>query len=281
MNNMLQDNIPLLILTQLVSALYIATTWLYGAHFFTDSPKAKKYKQPFLAVTVLLHIAYLGLMTSVEGYRPGYSTFNLMTMVALTLSTTYFFVESTTKSDKTGFFIISFATGAELLSSIMTAHTADMGQSFTGLGIGVHLIAAIFSFSAIAISGINSILYLLLYRQIQRNRFGLFFQRLPSLEVLERLIMHAVAFGFIFISLTIFAGVIELRATGDAITLFEPRLVSLVGIWFIYGVSIFIRPLIGWDIKHMAYLFIVLFVFITLLIVTMALVSPTFHGQPI
>ena len=39
----------------------------------------------------------------------------------------------------------------------------------------------------------------------------------------------------------------------------------------------FYQTIIGWDIKHMAYLFIILFVFITLLIVLMTFFSPTFH----
>ena len=199
-------------------------------------------------------------------------------MVGLTLTTTYLFTEFTTKSDKTGFFIISFAAGAQLISSILTTQIQTTGITFSGVGIGVHLIAAIFGFSAIAIAGIYSILYLLLFRQIQQNRFELFFQRLPNLEILEKLTMHAVSLGFLFLTITIFAGDLEQRASGEAITLFEPKLVTLVIIWLLYGTGIIIKPIIGWDIKHMAYLFIFLFLFITILIVLMTFFSPTFHG---
>ena len=278
MHNILFNNLPLLVLNQLLSLLYLVTTFLYGAHFFKDIAYAKKFKQPFLAVTVVAHLLYLGLLTSTEGYKISYSTMNLMTMVGLTLTTTYLFTEFTTKSDKTGFFVISFAAGAQLISSILTAQIQNNGVTFTGVGIGVHLIAAIFGFSAIAIAGIYSILYLLLFRQIQQNRFELFFQRLPNLEILEKLTMHAVSLGFLFLTITIFAGIFELRASGSAITLFEPKLVTLVIIWLIYGTGIFIKPIVGWDIKHMAYLFIFLFIFITILIVLMTFFSPTFHG---
>ena len=277
MNNILYNNLPLLVLNQIVSLLYMGTAFLYGAHFLKDITLAKTYKQPLLALTILTHVVYLGLLTSTEGYKINYSIVNLMTMVALTLSITYMFIEFTTKSDKTGFFVISFAAGAQLISSILTAQIPNIGITFSGLGIGVHLTAAIFGFSAIAIAGLYSFLYLLLFRQIQNNRFELLFQRLPNLEVLEQLIMHAVAFGFIFLSITLFAGVIEQKASGEAISLLEPRLISLGIIWLLYGTSIFIKPLIGWDIKHMAYLFIFLFVFITLLIVLMTFFSPTFH----
>jgi ABC-type uncharacterized transport system permease subunit len=279
MNNILLNNLPLLALNQLVSILYLVTTFLYGAHFFRDMPLAKKYKQPLLVVTVLTHVVYLGLLTSLEGYKINYSTVNLMTMVGLTLTITYLFTEFTTKSDKTGFFIISFAAGAQLISSILTTQIQTTGITFSGVGIGVHLIAAIFGFSAIAIAGIYSIIYLLLFRQIQQNRFELLFQRLPNLEILEKLTMHAVSLGFLFLTITIFAGIMEQRASGEAITLFEPKLVTLVIIWLLYGTGILIKPIIGWDIKHMAYLFIFLFLFITILIVLMMFFSPTFHGS--
>jgi HemX protein len=278
MNNILLNNLPLLVLNQLVSLFYLVTTFLYGAHFFKDLGFAKKYKQPSLVLTVLTHVVYLGLLTSIEGYKINYSTVNLMTMVGLTLTITYIFIEFTTKSDKTGFFVISFAAGAQLISSVMTTQISNTGMTFSGIGIGVHLIAAIFGFSAIAIAGLYSILYLLLFRQIQQNRFELLFQRLPNLEVLEKLTMHAVAFGFLFLSITIFAGMIEQKASGEVINLMEPKLVTLVIIWLLYGTGIFIKPIIGWDIKHMAYLFIFLFVFITILIVLMTFFSPTFHG---
>lgn len=278
MNNILLNNTPLLLLNQLVSILYIATTYLYGAHFFSDHQGAKRFKQPFLIGTVLTHVLYLGLLTSIEGYRISYSTMNLMTMVGFTLTTTYLFTELTTKSDKTGFFIISFAAGAQLISSILTTQIQSVGTTFSGIGIGVHLLAAVFGFSAIAIAGIYSILYLLLFRQIQQNRFELFFQRLPNLEVLEKLTMHAVSLGFLFLTITIVAGIVEQRASGEAITLFEPKLVTLVVIWLLYGTGIIVKPVIGWDIKHMAYLFIFLFLFVTLLIVLMTFFSPTFHG---
>ncbi len=278
MHNILYNNLPLLVLNQIVSLLYVVTAFLYGAHFFKDTPLGKNYKQPLLALTVFSHVVYLGLLTSMEGYRISYSIVNMMTMVALTLTITYLFIEFTTKSDKTGFFVISFAAEAQLISSILTAQTTTRGVTFSGVGIGVHLISSIFGFSAIAIAGLYSILYLLLFRQIQKNRFELLFQRLPNLEVLEQLTMHAVAFGFLFLSITLFAGIIEQRASGEAIKLLEPRMITLSVIWLLYGISIFVKPILGWDIKHMAYLLIILFVFVTALIVLMTFSSPTFHG---
>jgi len=281
MANIFIENSLLFALTQIVPLLYIVTTALYGIHFFRDTPLAGSLKQPALIITVVTHVADLGLLTSTAGFRLSYSAYNLMSMVALTLAITYMFIEFTTKSDKTGFFVIAFAAGSALFSSILSSQTIDSGQAFSGLGIGVHLIAAIFGFSSVAIAGLYSGMYLVLFRQIRLNRFGLLFQRLPNLETLEMLIMHAVAFGFFFLSVTIVAGVLEQHASKEVINLLEPRLISLFVIWLLYGISLFIKPLFGWDIKHMAVLLIALFVLVTALLFIMSLVTPSFHGMSI
>lgn len=278
MANIFLDNSLLFALTQIVPVLYIATTVLYGLHFFRELPIAGKLKQPALIITIVTHIADIGLLTSLEGYRLSYSSYNLMGMVALTLTITYMFIELTTKSDKTGFFVIAFAAGSALLSSILSAKTINPGPAISGIGIGVHLFASIFGFSSIAIAGLYSGIYLVLFRQIRLNRFGLLFQRLPNLETLELLIMHAVAFGFFFLSVTMVAGVLEQHASGEAINLLDPRLISIGIIWLLYGISLFMKPLLGWDIKHMAVLLIATFVLVTAFLFIMSLITPSFHG---
>ncbi|ASQ90132.1 cytochrome C biogenesis protein [Prosthecochloris sp. GSB1] len=278
MDNIMLDNAPLFLLAQLIPLLYMLSTGLYGADFFKSWSPAKTYKQPTLIISIVTHIAFIGLLTAPEGYRLNYSIPMIMNMVALTLAVVYMFIEFSTKTDKTGFFVLAFAMGAQLLASVMLSASPGGGPAFSGLGIGIHLLAAIFGFSAIAIAGLYSFLYLLLFRQIKNNRFGFLFENLPNLEVLEQLIKHAVAFGFLFLTITLLAGVIGSAQSSEVINIFDPKLIALVIIWMLYGASLFIRRLFGWDTIHMAYLLIVLFVFITVLVVMMSIFSPTFHG---
>ncbi len=278
MDNVLFSHMLHPILTGTVSLLYILTLILYGGDFFRGNAFAKTYKQPSLIVTIVSHFAYIGFLTAPEGYLMNYSSAMIMTMVALTLAVIYMFIEFTTKTDKTGFFILSFSAGAEIISSFFFLSSTGEGPTFRGFGIGVHLLSAIFSFSSIAIAGLYSFLYLLLFRQIKNNKFGFLFENLPNLEVLEQLIRHAVAFGFLFLSMTFFAGIIGTIQTSEVINLFETRLLVLFVIWLFYGISLFIKKLFGWDTIHIAYLLIILFVLITILIILMSIYSPTFHS---
>ncbi len=277
-DNVFVNNTLLVVLTNTISLFYIITVSLYGIDFFRENAFAKTYKQPALIVTIVTHIAYLGFLTAPDGYQLSYSISMLMSMVALTLAVVYMFIEFSTKTDKTGFFILSFSAGAEILSSALLFTTTGDGPSFSGLGIGIHLLAAIFGFSAIAIAGLYSFLYVLLFRQIKNNKFGFFFESLPNLEVLEQLIKHAVSFGFLFLTITLCAGIIGTVQTSEIINLFDTRLIAVVVIWLFYGASLFIKKLFGWDTIHMAYLLIFLFVLTATLIFLMSIYSPTFHG---
>ena len=278
MDNTLLNNTLLTVLTYFVSLMYVISLGFYGADFFKGLAFAKTYKHPVLIVTIITHIAFLGFLTAPEGYIISFSSSMLMSMVALTLTVVYMFIEFSTKTDKTGFFILSFSAGAEILASILLLTSEANGPAYSGLGIGIHLLAAIFSFSAIAIAGLYSFLYLLLFRQIKNNKFGFLFENLPNLEVLEQLIKHAVVFGFLFLSITLLAGIIGSIQTSEVINLFETRLLALVVIWLFYGASLFIKKLFGWDTIHMAYLLIFLFVLTSTLILLMSIFSPTFHS---
>ncbi len=279
MDNTMLDNTLLLLLIQLIPLLYILSTGLYGADFFRGTSFAKTYKQPALIITIVTHVAFIGFLTAPEGYRLNYSSSMIMNMVALTLGVVYMFIEFSTKTDKTGFFVLSFATGAQVLASFILSTSPEGGRVFSGIGIGIHLFSAIFSLSAIAIAGLYSFLYILLFRQIKNNSFGFLFENLPSLEVLEELIKHAVAFGFLFLTITILAGVIGTTQSSKVINLFDPKLIALLIMWLLYGVILFIRRLFGWDTIHTAYLLIALFACITGLVVLMSIFSPTFHGM--
>ena len=59
---------------------------------------------------------------------------------------------------------------------------------------------------------------LILYNEIKLNKFGLIFNRLPSLEILERMSFIAAIIGFVFLTITIIIGIIWLPKAFPNIT---------------------------------------------------------------
>ncbi|MCL4550393.1 MAG: cytochrome c biogenesis protein, partial [Bacteroidetes bacterium] len=74
--------------------------------------------------------------------------------------------------------------------------------------LGLHVISALLGYSGIIISAVYGVLFWLLYRNLKENKFGLIFNRLPSLEILEKLSFYAAVIGFILLTLAIVIGII-------------------------------------------------------------------------
>lgn len=268
------------VLTFIVPVMYLLTTTFYMTHFFSDSAWSQKVKTPSLVVTLLIHLIYLSVMTAQNGYPPIASMYQVMTMIAFTLIASYLVIELTTKADETGSFVISFATVLQGLSSIYInnqGHAVD--PALKNWVIEFHIITALLGYSGIAIAGIYGFLYILLFRQIRANHFGLLYQRLPNLEIMEKMCYHAVTQGFSYLTFAIIAGAIEIpkHHQNDKMILADPKLIGIMLIWVAYGISLLLRLKFGWNGRRMAILFMVGLLIMFFSITFFNLFSPKFH----
>jgi len=88
-------------------------------------------------------------------------------------------------------------------------------------------------------------LYLLLYRSMRRNKFGILFYEVPSLDHLERFGIRSSAIGFIFLSVAIiFGAVLTSRLHTDfgvVNYLLDPKTLATVLIWLVFGITLVAR----------------------------------------
>lgn len=264
-----------------VALLYLLTTSLYIAHFITDAKWLNKIKSPFLVVTILFHLVYLALLTVKNGYPPIGSVFQMMTMIAFTLSIIYLSVELYIKTTALGGFVISLSTIFQGLSAIYIIHSPDVDITvLSNWVIDVHIVSALLGYSAISTAGIYGLLYLILFRQIQNNHFGILFQRLPNLEIMEKMSTDSVITGFTFMSISIIAGVTQFAQTDANILdrIFDPKLLGVIIIWIHYGVALLVKHNLGWNGRRMSILFITGLLVTFLSITFFNLFSATFHS---
>jgi len=264
-----------------VALLYLLTTSLYIAHFITDAKWLNKIKSPFLVVTILFHLVYLALLTVKNGYPPIGSVFQMMTMIACTLSIIYLSVELYIKTTALGGFVISLSTIFQGLSAIYITHSPDVDITvLSNWVIDVHIVSALLGYSAISTAGIYGLLYLILFRQIQNNHFGILFQRLPNLEIMEKMSTDSVITGFTFMCISIIAGVTQFAQTDAKILdrILDPKLLGVIIIWIHYGVALLVKHNLGWNGRRMSILFITGLLVTFLSITFFNLFSPTFHN---
>jgi len=265
-------------LSLLVLVLYLVTAALYLHHFFTNTPWSLKIKRPLLISTFLSHLIFVGVHTAINGYIPIASLYQIMTMIALTLLFVYLIIEFRTEAHETGGFVISLAALFQVISTLYFSNVEYINPAIKNWVIELHIFMAFLGYSAIFIAGIYGMLYLVLYRQIQSNHFGLLYERLPNLEIMEKMSYTSVIHGFFFLTLAIIAGVSQTPRSILTLRVFhDPNLLGVLLIWLSYGIGLLVKFKLGWNGKRMAILFVASCILTFFSITFFNLFSPRFH----
>jgi ABC-type uncharacterized transport system permease subunit len=109
--------------------------------------------------------------------------------------------------------------------------------------LGLHVISALLGYSGITISAVYGLLFWILYKEIKLSKFGLIFERLPSLEILENLSYYSAVIGFVLLTIATIIGVIWLPSAFPNFNYLDPKLVGTALIWLMYGIAITSRIL--------------------------------------
>jgi HemX protein len=218
--------------------LYFALVWTYGKSFFRDLPWAKRFKTVILMVVLMTHFIFLVARILSFAHPPVTSIPEILSVLAFSVSVTYFVIERQSKAKETGYFILNIAFFFQLFSSVFIRDVAVVPEFMKSYWFGLHITNALLSYAAITISAVYGLLYLMLYHEIKAHRFGVVYKKLPNLETLERMNFITISLAFIFLSLAITAGVIWLPMAFPESSYADPKLIGTASIWFMYGVGI-------------------------------------------
>jgi ABC-type uncharacterized transport system permease subunit len=144
--------------------------------------------------------------------------------------------------------------------------------------LGVHVINALLGYSGFTISAVYGFLYLTLYKDLKDNRFGLIFNRLPNLEVLEKLSFYSAVLGFILLTIAIIIGVIWLPQAFPKFSFIDPKLIGTAVVWLLYAIGIFTKIFSRWRGKKLILLSITGFVIAIFSTILTNFLSRSFHS---
>jgi ABC-type uncharacterized transport system permease subunit len=111
---------------------------------------------------------------------------------------------------------------------------------------GVHLVSAIVGYTAFAVSAVYATLFLLLYGDLKKRRFGIIYDQMPSLDVLSRMAIRAAVLGFLFLTAAILVGARGWAREIDHPALRDPKVVSSLLVWAVYGTGVSLHYFGGW-----------------------------------
>ncbi len=271
--------IPLIhTLNILLPLFYLATFAVYFYDFQQGGKKFENSKRLFLFFTLIIHFLYLVLRTIEFNHPPITNVFEIFTVLAFAISFSYFILELVTDIRGTGPFIIIISVIFQTISTFFIQDLTEVKEVLRSNLLGIHVISALIGYSGITISAVYGVLYLILFNEIKLNKFGLIFNRLPSLEILERLSFIAAIIGFVFLTVTIIIGIIWLPQAFPNITLLDPKLIGTFIVWFLYGIGLINKFTGKWRGKKLIILAIIGFVFAILSTMITNFLGKSFHS---
>ncbi|MCF7804044.1 MAG: cytochrome c biogenesis protein [Candidatus Marinimicrobia bacterium] len=241
------------LLNILLPVFYLATAILYAIHFFADEVDVERYLTPLLIVTLLIHAADLTLRTVAYQHFPTASPAEVMTVIAFAMALIYLWIESILSVKTTGVFVIGLVAIFQVASSATIEFIPDINPILQSPLFSVHTGSAILGYSSIAISALYALLYLLLFYDIKGSRFSVFYNQLPSLEVLDAMNTKAATAGFTFLTITIFLGAVWTKIAFEQLIVFDWKIMLALITWAIFGFVIASKRWLGWSGKRIAY----------------------------
>lgn len=258
--------------------LYAFLVGIYAVSFFRNAPAITRLKTPALLCTVGLHIIYIAVRTVAFDHPPITTVFEIMTMLAVCISIAYTYIELRTKASNTGMFILLLAFVFQLVSSLYIKDLTEIAPILRSRLLGFHVSTALLGYTAISLSAVYGFLYLMLYREIKSSSFGLIYNKLPNLEMLEKMSSKSEIFGFIMLTVAIAIGLIWLPKAFDSFSYLDPKLIGTMTVWALYAISLAAKRKLGWQGRKMMIVSLIAFGFVFLSMTVINMYMSGFHS---
>ncbi len=249
------------LLATLLPILYGIASVGYVLVFFRNDPVAGRLATRTLVVTLLLHLLYMGLLAREEGRVPIANSFEAMSALALALGIAYLIQERRSGTPHTGLIFIPLIFICQTLATAFASHGDRAPEVLRSPLFGLHIATALLGYAAFAVSAIFGLLYVLLYHNLKAHRFGIIYERLPSLEILSGANLRAATFGLACLTVAIAIGAVWSLQVYPRFW-HDPKVWLSLLAWVIYAACLVVRYASGWRGPRIAYFTIVGFLLV-------------------
>jgi cytochrome c-type biogenesis protein CcsB len=234
----------------------------FVVHLISQKKWVFKVSLRLLALGFGSHTIYLiylyGSLSTVPGvdFRAAFSLFSWSIICAYLLFQARFRIKALAG------FAAPMAALLMLLSAAMPRIESTSIPNIKGIWLAAHIAATFMGNGLFAIAFLAGIMYLLQERHIKKKEFGVFFNRLPSLDSLDLLGRYAVIYGFPFFTVGMITGSIYAWYTLGSYWNWDPKEVWSMITWLLYAALLHERLAVGWRGRRAAIMAIACFVMV-------------------
>ncbi|MCL2789736.1 MAG: c-type cytochrome biogenesis protein CcsB [Desulfobulbus sp.] len=247
------------LLFQSCVVVYLLATAAYLVFFLTQKNTLRQTGRVIFLAAFFLHTASLIARAIETGQTPLTSHHEAISFFGWSLGCCYLSFCWRYAVKNLGAFVSPLVFALMLVAAFSSRSMVSLSPALQSWWFPVHALITLLADGFLALSCIGSIMYLLQEREIKKKRFGLFYSRLPSLEILDKLNHHCLSMGFPLFTLGLIAGSLWAKQVWGAYWQWDPKETWSLITWFLYAATVHQRFTVGWRGRRVAILSIVAF----------------------
>lgn len=193
------------------------------------------------------HTAALITRLADIGTIPVTQLFDFLTVFAWAAAFAYGIAQLRLKMAHLGLFVVPVVFLVLAAAFLQPKAGVEEAPLFSSVWLTTHIVMAFLGAAAFVVLFSLGIMYMIQERQVKKKRFGTWFYRLPSLDVLDGCSFWALALGFPMLTLGLVSGSVwAAHVRGSYWSWNFERTLPLVVIWGAYGLLLLGRLIAGW-----------------------------------
>ena len=225
-------------------ALYLVSTLglvlrLKGDAFFNRKPIAYLLLPGFAAVILHCFVLYSSLLGE---YGFQFAFFDAASAVSMVISLLILLMSIRRHTEILAVIIMPIAAVTLLIESL--SPSSYMLPYDTPQGLKIHVLVSIIAYSVLGLAAVMSLVLSLQNRMLHNHHPGGLLQKLPPLQIMEKLLFDFVAAGFIGLTLALLSGFIFLDDLFSQ-HLAHKTILSIIA-WLVFATLLIGRFTIGW-----------------------------------
>jgi cytochrome c-type biogenesis protein CcsB len=205
-----------------------------------------------LGLGLLAHAGSIALEAARIHRLPVTDVRSALSFYALLVTVAFFFLYLRYRITSLGLFMLPFVFVLTLISAFRPVRPFDL-SAFRGGWLAVHISSAILGYTALFLTFVAAVMYLMQERELKSKTPRAFYYRLPSLELCDEIYYRSLLFGLPLLTLGILTGFIWASRTWKGPWEFDPKILASLLSWLIYLVLFSTRVSGAWRGRRAAY----------------------------
>jgi cytochrome c-type biogenesis protein CcsB len=258
---------------------YLLSSATYLAFLFSQKKNLDRVALCLFVTGFLCHLTSVGYDLARTGQIPVHNLYQTLSLSALAVAVIFIIFHFKFKLKVLGVFAAPLAALIMLAAYQLPRAPVQANALFNSFWFVVHILSIFIGEAALAMACGVGILYILQENSIKSKKRGFFYDRLPSLDLLDTTGYGSIVVGFIMLTLGLVTGFVYAKSAWGRFWSWDPKEIWAVATWLIYAALFHQRLTVGWRGRRAAIMAIIGFLAILFTFIGVNFLLPGHHGQ--